>query len=99
MLPADRLAKLGLRQPRPPRENNGGRTTPQTRHHRPSTAVHDRVASAVAAEVRLSATFEEARERVLAIGFIDSAEVELLVHDELERTWRQLRGPAADDGP
>lgn len=28
LLPADRLAKLGLRQPRPPRENNGGRTTP-----------------------------------------------------------------------
>lgn len=33
---------------------------------------------------------------MLALGFIDSAEVELLVHDALERTWRQLRGPAAE---
>lgn len=103
LLPADRLAKLGLRQPRPPLANHGGRTTPKGRRerphvHRPSTALRDRISSAAAAAARSASTFDGALGEVMGIDGINSAEAELIVHDELQRWWRELRGPTTHGG-
>lgn len=100
LLPADRLARLALRQPRPPAANAGGRTTPRApreRHHvhRPATGVHDAIASAVASEIRMGTSYDNVRERVLGLGWINTPELELIVHDELERRWAAMHGPGS----
>lgn len=97
-LPTDRLAKLGLRQPRAPRERPG-RTTPRRGHrepphvYRPNAGVHDAIASAVASEIRVGSAFDEVRDSVLALGWVNTPELELLVQDELERRWAEIHGP------
>ncbi|CAN5810344.1 hypothetical protein BH24ACT5_BH24ACT5_01540 [soil metagenome] len=87
LLPAVRLAAAGLRQPRPPRANNGGRTTAPKR-----VPHHDAAESFAAAEAQQAATFDEARERIDA-AYLDRPDVAAFAVDALTRYWGQYRAP------
>lgn len=86
-LPADVLAGLGLRQPRPPRHERGRYTPPRrnvAREQALSTA-------AAAAQTVANATFRDAAEQVEGI-YRDDPELAAFALDALAGFWQQYRG-------
>jgi hypothetical protein len=88
-LPADVLARLGLRQPRPPRHHHGGRHTPPKRDLARDQALSTAAAAAQAAS---NATFRDAAEEIEAL-YSDDAEMVSFALDALAGFWQQYRSP------